>query len=84
MMGKELVGLRPGALLRLLVLVGDRPLLPVFMNIRLQLVVWQLMLWELRLPGLARAHLLVLVLVGANMWLAVGPLVVLMHLLAPG
>jgi hypothetical protein len=39
-------------------------------------------LWDLRLPGLARAELLVLVLVlvGTNMWLVVGPLVVLMHL----
>jgi hypothetical protein len=35
----------------------------------------------LRLPGLARAeHLvLVLMLVGKNIWLVVGPLVVLMH-----
>jgi hypothetical protein len=48
-------------------------LLPLFL---LQL------LWELRLPGLARAHplLLVLVLVGTNMRLVVGPLVVLMQL----
>jgi hypothetical protein len=39
-------------------------------------------LWDLRLLGLARAELLVLVLVlvGTNMWLVVGPLVVLLHL----
>jgi hypothetical protein len=39
-------------------------------------------LWDLRLPGLARAELLVLVLVlgSTDMWLVVGPLVVLMHL----
>jgi hypothetical protein len=39
-------------------------------------------LWDLRLPGLARAELLalVLVLVGTDMWLVVGPLVVLMHM----
>jgi hypothetical protein len=56
-----------------LVLVGDRPLLPVFIGKGLQLVVMELMLlllmlllllWELRLPGLARALLLALVLVG--------------------
>ena len=39
-------------------------------------------LWDLRLPELARAGLLVLVmvLVGADMWLVAGPLVVLMPL----
>ena len=39
-------------------------------------------LWDLRLPELARAGLLVLVmvLVGADMWLVAGPLVVLLHL----
>jgi hypothetical protein len=39
-------------------------------------------LWDLRLPGLARAKLLVLVLVlvGTNMWLVVMPLMVLMHM----
>jgi hypothetical protein len=37
----------------------------------------------LRLPGLARAELLVLVLVGTDMWLMVGPLVVLIHLHVP-
>jgi hypothetical protein len=57
------------------------------MSTGLRRVVLQLLLllplWDLRLPGLARAELLVLVmvLVGINMWLVVGPLVVLMHLL---
>jgi hypothetical protein len=39
-------------------------------------------LWDLRLPGMARAELLVLVLVlvGTDMWVVVGPLVVLMQL----
>jgi hypothetical protein len=88
--GKELVMLLRGIILKLLVLVGDRPVLPVFMGGGLQLVVLQLMplplllllpLWELRLPGLARAQLLVMVpvLLGTNMRLMVGPLVVLMH-----
>jgi hypothetical protein len=42
-----------------------------------------LLLWDLRLPGLARAELLVLVLVlvGTYMWMVVGPLVMLMQLL---
>jgi hypothetical protein len=48
----------------LLVLVGDRPLLPVFMGRGLQRAVLQmilrmllllLLLWEVRLPGLTRA-----------------------------
>jgi hypothetical protein len=39
-------------------------------------------LWDLRVPELARAGLLVLVmvLVGTDMWMVTGPLVVLMHL----
>jgi hypothetical protein len=76
----------------LLVLVGDRPLLPVFMGKGLQLAVLQsilllllllLLRWELRLPRLARAKLLVLVLVlvSTDMRLVVGPVVVLMQLL---
>jgi hypothetical protein len=38
-------------------------------------------MWDLRLPGLARAEqlVLVMVLVGIDKWLVVGPLVVLMH-----
>jgi hypothetical protein len=42
-----------------------------------------LLLWDLRLPWLARAELLVLVLllVSTNMWLVVGTVVVLMQLL---
>jgi hypothetical protein len=88
--GKELVVLLLGVPLQMLVLVGDQPLLPVFMGTWLQLVVMQLMLlallsllflWGLRLPGLAHAHLLVLVQVGTYMRLVVGPLVVLMQML---
>jgi hypothetical protein len=90
--GKELVVLLLGVLLQLLMLVGDRPLLPVFMGRGLQLVVLPMMLplllillllWELRLPGLACAQLRVwvLVLVGIDMRLVVGPLFVLMQLL---
>jgi hypothetical protein len=81
-----------GVLLQILVLVGDRPLLPMFMGRGLQVVVLEmmlrlllllLMLWELRLPRLARAELLLLVLVfvGTDMRLVVGPLVVPMLLL---
>jgi hypothetical protein len=44
LVGKELVVLLLGLLLQLLVLVGDRPLLPVFTGRGLQLVVLQLML----------------------------------------
>jgi hypothetical protein len=53
------------------------------MQLRLLLLLLLLPLWDLRLPGLARAELLVmvLVLVGTYMWLVVGPLVVLMQLL---
>jgi hypothetical protein len=93
-MGKKQVVLPPGTLLHMLVLVGARPLLPTFMSIGCQqpassvatdvatAVVIALAL-ELRMSGLARAELLVLVLVlvGTNMWLVVGPLVVLMRLL---
>jgi hypothetical protein len=41
-----------------------------------------LLMWDLRLPGQACAELLVLVvvLVGTYMWMVVGPLEVLMHL----
>jgi hypothetical protein len=38
-----------------------------------------LVLWDLRLPGLACAELQVLVMVGTDMWWVVGPLVVLMQ-----
>jgi hypothetical protein len=71
-MGKELVVLLPGTPLHLLVVVGARPLLPSFMSgglrrVGLQqmllLLLFLLMMWDLRLPGLARAELLVLVLV---------------------
>jgi hypothetical protein len=90
--GNELVVLLPGVLLQLLASVGDRPLLPLFMGRRLQLVVVEMMLplllklqllWELRLLSLASTHVLVLllVLVGIDMRLVVGPLVVLMVLL---
>jgi hypothetical protein len=76
--GRELVVRLLGVILKLLVFFGDRPLLPVFMGKGLQLVVLQLMLpmlslllphWELQLPGLPRAMLLVLVpmLVGTDM-----------------
>jgi hypothetical protein len=89
LMGKELVVLLPGTPLNMLVVVGARPLLPASMTRGLRRVVLQLMLlllmllWDLRLPGLARAELLVLVLLllGTYMWLVVGPMVVLMHLL---
>ena len=85
-MGKELAVLLPETPWHLLVVVGARPLLPASMSRGLRRVVLQMLLllplWDLRLPGLARAELLVLVLVlvGTNMWLVVGPLVVLMHL----
>jgi hypothetical protein len=72
--GKEFVVLLSGVLLRWLVLVGDRPMLPVFMGKGLQLVGLHVMLFmlqprELRLPGQARAHLLLMVqvLVGTIM-----------------
>jgi hypothetical protein len=60
LMDKELVVLLPGTPLHLLVLVGARPLLPAFMSIGLQLVVLLLLmllmlLWDRRMPGLARA-----------------------------
>jgi hypothetical protein len=91
LMGKELTVLLPGTPWHLLVVVGDRPLLPTSMSTGLRRMVLQLRmlllllllpLWDLRLPGLALAELLVfvLVLVGTDMWLVVGPLVVLMHL----
>jgi hypothetical protein len=82
---KELVVQLLEVLLKLFVL-GDRPLPPVFMGRGLQLGVLHLMLlplvlllplWELGLPGLAHALLLVLVLVGANMRLVVALLQVL-------
>jgi hypothetical protein len=74
------------ALLLLVVLL----MLLAFMRRGLQLVVLQVMLlllllrlvrWELWMRGHARAELLVLVLVGTNMWRVVGPLVVLTQLL---
>jgi hypothetical protein len=89
LMGKELAVLLPGTPWHLLVVVGARPLLPTSMTTGLRRVVLQLRLhllmlppWDLRLPGLARAELLVLVLVlvGTGMWLVVGPLVVLIHM----
>jgi hypothetical protein len=90
--GKEVVVMLMRLFLHMLVMVGDRPLLPVFMGRVLHLVVLQLMLllrflmllvWELRLPGLARVRVLVfvLVLVGTNMRLVIGLLVVLIKLL---
>jgi hypothetical protein len=90
MMGKELAVLLPETPWHMLVVVGARPLLPASMSGGLRQVVLQLMLllplWDLRLPGLARAELLVLVLVlvGTDMWLVIGPLVVLMCWFAPG
>jgi hypothetical protein len=89
--GKELVVLLLGGILQLLVLVGDRPLLPVLRGAWLQLMVLQLMLllvllvlllWELRLPGLARAKLILLVplLVGIDMRFVVGSLVLMSRL----
>jgi hypothetical protein len=87
LMGKELAVLQPETPWHLLVVVGARPLLPASMSRGLLRVVLHLLLmlplWDLRLPGLARAELLVLVLVGTDMWLVVGPLVVLMHLPVP-
>jgi hypothetical protein len=71
MMDKGLVVLLPGTPWHLLVVVGARPLLLVSMSRGLRRVVLQLMLllhllllplWDLRLPGLARAELVVLVL----------------------
>jgi hypothetical protein len=87
--GKELAVLLPRTPWHMLVVVGARPLLPTSMSRGLRRVVLQLRLqllllppWDLRLPGLARAELLVLVLVlvGTYLWLVVGPLVVLMHM----
>jgi hypothetical protein len=75
LVGKEMVVLLLGVLfLMLVLLVGNRPLLPVFMVIELQQVMLQLMLllmlllmlWELRLPGLACAHALLHGLVGIH------------------
>jgi hypothetical protein len=93
LMGKDLVVLLPGTHLHLVVVVGAWPLLRAFMSKGPRQGVLQLMLpllsflllWDLRLPGLARAELLVLVLVlvGIDMWLVVGPMVVLMKLLVP-
>jgi hypothetical protein len=91
MMGKELVVLLPETPWHLLVVVGAQPLLPTSMTRGLRRVVLQMMLLllllllplrNLRLPGLARAEplVLVLVLVGKYLWLVVGPLVVLMQL----
>jgi hypothetical protein len=85
-MGKELAVLLPETPWHLLAVVGARPLLPASMSRGLRRVVLLLLsLWDLRLPGLARAGLLVLVmvLVGTDMWLVAGPLVVLMHLSVP-
>jgi hypothetical protein len=87
--------LLPGTPLHMLVVVGPRPLLQAFMSKGLRLVVLHMMLllmlffmmlWDMRLPGRARAELLVLVLVvvGSYMCLMVGPLVVLMQLLCDG
>jgi hypothetical protein len=87
LMGKELAVLLPGTPWHLLVVVGARPFLQASMSRGLWRVVLQLLsllpLWDLRLARLARAELLVLVLVfvGTNMWLVVGPVVVLMHML---
>jgi hypothetical protein len=90
LVGKDMAVLLLRLLSHLLVLVCDRPLLPVFMGRRLQLVVLQLMflllllllllLLHLQLPGLARAKLLLLVLAGTYMELVVGPLVMFMQL----
>jgi hypothetical protein len=87
MVVKELVVLLLKALSQLLVVVGDWPLLVVFMGRGLQLVVVKLILLfmlllllvvQLWLPGRARSWLLSLVLVGTYMRMVVGPLVVLM------
>jgi hypothetical protein len=65
LMGKEMVVLLPGTPWHVLVVVGARPLLPASMSRGLRRVVLQLMLllmllllplWDLRLPGLARAE----------------------------
>jgi hypothetical protein len=90
LVGKEMVVLLLGVLSQLLVLVGDRSLPPVLMGRGLPLVLMQLMvsllvlllmLLLVQLPGLARAHLLLLLLVSKNIRLVVGTLVVLMHVL---
>jgi hypothetical protein len=92
LMGEELVVLLPGTPWHLLVVVGTRPSLPspmsrglrrVVLHFMLLLLLLLLLLWDLRLPGLARAEplVLVMVLVGIDMWLVIGPLVVLMRLL---
>jgi hypothetical protein len=84
LMGKELAMLLPVTPWHLLVVVGDQPLLPASMSRGLRRAVLHLLqllhLWDLRVPELARAGLLVMVLVGADMWLVAGPLVVLLHL----
>jgi hypothetical protein len=60
----------------------SRGLRRVVVLVMLLMLLLLLPLWDLRLPGLARAEplVLVLVLVGTDMWLVVGPLVVLMQL----
>jgi hypothetical protein len=91
-MGKDLVVLLPETRLHLWVLVGARLLLYALMSRGLHVVMLHLillllmllvLLWDQPLPGMARAELrvLVLVLVGTNMWQVEGPLVVLMQLL---
>jgi hypothetical protein len=85
LMGKELAVLLPYTPWHLLVVVGARPLIQASMSGGLRRVVLHMLLllplWDLRLPELARAGLLVLVMVivGTYMWMVAGPLVVLMH-----
>jgi hypothetical protein len=92
LVGKEMAALLLGVPLHVMVFVGDRPLLPVFMGRGLRLVGLHSMMlllllllvpWELRLPGLARADMLLLlaVIMSTYMRMVVGPLVVLMHML---
>jgi hypothetical protein len=67
--------------LLLLAFMMSRGLQLVALRLMLLLLLLLLVLCDKRLPGLARAELLVLVLVGIDMWRVVGPLVVLMQLL---
>jgi hypothetical protein len=84
LVGKELAVLLVGVLLQFSGLVGNRPMLPVLpvimgkgLQLMLLLLLLLLVIGELRLLGLARARLLFMVLMGTNMRLVAGPLVVL-------
>jgi hypothetical protein len=90
MSDRDLVLLLLRVLSQVLVLVGDRPLLPVLMGRGLLIVLLQLMLFmmllmflllQMQLPELARAHVLLLVTVCTYLRLVVGPLVVLIQVL---